>query len=293
MCSAYTRNTASVPSARRTYTRSPGRSRRSRKKTPGPRVESMCPAMIDEPISPGRGLPVYQPASVVLAGTWRVPCGVRPSLSSGVRTPMAGMVSATGRATRLLECGRGGAAKIPRGTGEDLASGRATSPGCPVSRDSPAAPPATASSPASATAAATGRRTSLAREPRCPPSGPAWLPSLAEPSFAQMSHGCGARPAGGSPGAGNPPVTEPAEGPVTESAEGPVTGPAGGSARVTGDTPRPVHPVGARGGDQPPGRDQADPQHRGRRRGRCRAAQAGGRAALRHDRAARGVLEVG
>jgi len=29
----------------------------------------MWPAIIDEPISPGRGLPVYQPASVVLVGT--------------------------------------------------------------------------------------------------------------------------------------------------------------------------------------------------------------------------------
>ena len=89
----------------------------------------MCPAMMDDPISPGRGLAVYQPASVVLTGTWSVPCGVRPSRSSGVRTAMAGIVRATGRATRLADRATGGAAKLPCGAGEDLASGRATSPG--------------------------------------------------------------------------------------------------------------------------------------------------------------------
>ena len=89
----------------------------------------MCPAMIEDPISPGRGLPVYQPATVVLAGTWSRPCGVRPSRSSGVRTAMAGIVRATGRATCLAERAAGGAAKIPCGAGEDLDSGRGTSPG--------------------------------------------------------------------------------------------------------------------------------------------------------------------
>jgi hypothetical protein len=29
----------------------------------------MWPAMIDEPMAPGGGLPVYQPATVVVAGT--------------------------------------------------------------------------------------------------------------------------------------------------------------------------------------------------------------------------------
>ena len=89
----------------------------------------MWPTMTDEPISPGRGLAVYHPATVVLTGTWSVPCGVRPSLSSTVRTPMAGIVSATGRATGLADRACGGAAKIPCGAGDDLASGRAASPG--------------------------------------------------------------------------------------------------------------------------------------------------------------------
>src|SRR5262249_25667711 len=78
----------------------------------------MCPTMIDDPISPGRGLPVYQPASVVLTGTWSVPCGVRPSRSRGVRTPIAGIVRAAGRATCLVERGAGGAAGGPSGRGE-------------------------------------------------------------------------------------------------------------------------------------------------------------------------------
>ncbi len=38
----------------------------------------MCPAITEEPIWPGRGLPVYQPATEVLDGTWSVPCLVMP-----------------------------------------------------------------------------------------------------------------------------------------------------------------------------------------------------------------------
>src|SRR5690348_14691078 len=176
---------------------------------------------------------------------------------------MAGTVSSTGRATRLLECASGGAAMIPVGAGEDLGSGRGTSPGRPVSRVRPTVPPTTVSSPARTTAVAMGRRTSRARDPRCPPSGsassttgsaalPAFsgLPTLASlaalPSLpallnlpnrpglvssmssSQKNHGCSACPTGGSPSQGDPPVTGL---------------PAGGSTDVTGDAPHLAHPV--------------------------------------------------
>src|SRR5262249_41063789 len=59
----------------------------------------MCPAMIAEPVCPGRGLPVYQPATEVLAGTWRVSWAVRPSLIRRGWTSMGGMDRDTGRAT--------------------------------------------------------------------------------------------------------------------------------------------------------------------------------------------------
>ena len=47
-------------------------------------------------MAPGRGLPVYQPATAVLAGTCSAPEAVRPSLIRRVRTPIAGMSSAVG-----------------------------------------------------------------------------------------------------------------------------------------------------------------------------------------------------
>jgi hypothetical protein len=61
------------------------------------------------------GLPVYQPATDVLAGTCRMPRAVRPSLISRVRTPMTGMVRNTGRATAVLAAGRGGGTTTPSG----------------------------------------------------------------------------------------------------------------------------------------------------------------------------------
>src|SRR6185437_5340188 len=252
---------------------------------------------------------------------------------------MAGMVSSTGRGTCLLECDCGRAAKIPCGAGEDLASGRGTSAGRPFSRVRPTAPPTTASSPARTAVVAMGRRTSRARDPRCPASGSATgtagpaspactgslvcagsrackgsptctgsralaaFPSLAAlaglPSLAgllallnlpnlpgllssvssyQKNHGSSARPTGGSPSHGDPPVTGPR---------------ACGSTGVTGAAPHLAHPVGARRGDQGTGGDQADPQRRGRCRAGSRATQTGVRAARRRDRASRGVLEVG
>ena len=76
----------------------------------------MCPAMTAPPGSPGRGLPVYQPATAVLPGTWSAPLAVSPSRISRVRTPMAGMYSRTGRATDRTVAG-GTAAHWPAGTG--------------------------------------------------------------------------------------------------------------------------------------------------------------------------------
>src|ERR1700680_429201 len=89
----------------------------------------MCPAMIDEPISPGRGLPVYQPATDVLDGTCRVPWAVTPSLVSLVRTSIAGMVRATGRAAGWTADGPGTATAAPDGTGASRAAGRGISAG--------------------------------------------------------------------------------------------------------------------------------------------------------------------
>src|SRR5487761_1567440 len=76
--------------------RSPGRIFLSQKKMPGPVRESTWPALTAEPAGPGRGLPVYQPATVVVLGTWRVPLRLRPRLMMGAFTPMAGMVSQPG-----------------------------------------------------------------------------------------------------------------------------------------------------------------------------------------------------
>ena len=86
----------------------------------------MWPAMIEEPISPGRGLAVYQPATDVLVGTCRVPWAVRPSLIRRVRTPMAGIVRATGRDTGPRAAAAAAPRTTPRGAGDALASGRAT-----------------------------------------------------------------------------------------------------------------------------------------------------------------------
>src|SRR5690242_8657290 len=62
--------------------------------------------MTDEPIEPGRGLPVYQPATATEDGTCIAPPDARPSVIRLVCTPISGMVSETGLAT-----GAGPAAK--------------------------------------------------------------------------------------------------------------------------------------------------------------------------------------
>ena len=59
----------------------------------------MCPAMTAPPGSPGRGLPVYQPARNAVGGTCSSPDLVSPRWTSRVRTLIAGMISVTGRAT--------------------------------------------------------------------------------------------------------------------------------------------------------------------------------------------------
>src|SRR5579875_2490968 len=70
--------------------------------------------MIDEPIAPGAGLPVYQPATVMVDGTWSAPVEVRPRWMSRARTPITGMVIETGGAT-WSSCGGGGVWACPTG----------------------------------------------------------------------------------------------------------------------------------------------------------------------------------
>ena len=72
------------------------------------------------PMAPGRGLPVYQPATVVEDGTCSAPPAVRPSLISRVFTPISGMVSETGLATgppAAAAAGCGGATIVAGGAG--------------------------------------------------------------------------------------------------------------------------------------------------------------------------------
>src|SRR5579863_732967 len=106
--------------------RSPTRIFFSQKKIPGPVRESTCPAMTADPVAPGRGLPVYQPTTVVVLGTWRVPSRFRPSVVTGARTPMAGMVSSTGFETGVADACQVVASGPPEGvaTGDGLAGNR-------------------------------------------------------------------------------------------------------------------------------------------------------------------------
>src|SRR2546430_16663915 len=64
--------------------------------------------MMDEPTAPGLGLPVYQPATVVVDGTCIEPPAARPSVIRLVFTPISGMVSETGLAIwAAADCGGG------------------------------------------------------------------------------------------------------------------------------------------------------------------------------------------
>src|ERR1022692_4366101 len=80
----------------------------------------MWPAMTEDPIPPGRGLPVYHPATVVEVGTCRVPCAVMPSLISLLCTPMAGMVRDTGAGTAADGDASGAGAADPEGRSASL-----------------------------------------------------------------------------------------------------------------------------------------------------------------------------
>src|SRR5271170_5094991 len=130
----------------------------SQKKMPGPLRESTWPAMTADPIAPGRGLPVYQPTTVVVRGTWRVPFGLRPRLMIGAFTPMAGIVSQTGLGVCWTADSETGTTVRPNGT--------ATGDGGAASRKGadevwattkPAVPAPAASSPALSIAADSSR----------------------------------------------------------------------------------------------------------------------------------------
>src|SRR5216684_7081920 len=119
----------------------------------------MCPAITEDPTWPGRGLPVYQPATDAELGTWRVPCALMPSLVSLVCTPMPGMVRDTGAGAARAGDGAGAGATDPDGTGTDAgAAGSAAVRGWRVSITRPTAPSASASSPQTSTARASLRR---------------------------------------------------------------------------------------------------------------------------------------
>src|SRR5271169_6769348 len=150
--------------------RSPRRIFLSQKKMPGPVRESTWPAMTADPVAPGRGLPVYQPATVVVRGTCRVPFGLRPRLMIGAFTPMAGMVSQTGLGVCWTADSETGTTVRPDGT--------ATGDGRAASRKGadevwattrPAVPAPAASSPAPSIAADSSR----ACAPHTPEAQPA------------------------------------------------------------------------------------------------------------------------
>src|ERR1700733_11577004 len=139
--------------------RSPGRMFFSQKKIPGPVRESTWPAMTADPVAPGRGLPVYQPATVVVPGTWRVPLRLRPRLMIGAFTPMAGMVSQTGLGAGWTADNETGTTVRPDGTatGDGLAASRTAGAGEVRATTRPAVPAPAASSPALSSAADSNR----------------------------------------------------------------------------------------------------------------------------------------
>src|SRR5579862_3504285 len=107
--------------------------------------------MMAEPTAPGRGLPVYQPATATMdkGGTSSSPSDFRPRYMSLVWTPISGMVSATGRETGPGCADGGGATIVLVGTGTAFtpsAGGRRAGVPCRVSR--PAVPATATSRPA-------------------------------------------------------------------------------------------------------------------------------------------------
>src|SRR6201995_6174122 len=73
--------------------------------------------MMDEPTAPGRGLPVNQPATVLVDGTCAAPPAARPSVIRLVFTPISGMVRDAGAATGAGSADCGGATMGPVGAG--------------------------------------------------------------------------------------------------------------------------------------------------------------------------------
>ena len=125
----------------------------------------MCPTMMAEPIAPGLGLPVYQPATEVEDGTCNAPLDVRPRVISGVLTPINGMVSKTGRATGRGSADCGGATIGPIGAGSaatPAATGRRAGVECRVS-SRPTVPPTIKTRPTASANAAAGLRVARAR----------------------------------------------------------------------------------------------------------------------------------
>src|SRR5580698_7994882 len=116
--------------------------------------------MTAAPTAPGRGLPVYQPATAVLDGTWSVPFARRPRATSEVRTPITGMLSQTGRAACWVDDSDAGSAVGADGAG--IGDGRAGSGtaccGESAAAARPVLPTATATSPAPSASTASRRR---------------------------------------------------------------------------------------------------------------------------------------
>src|SRR5262245_28092873 len=114
----------------------------------------MCPAMIDAPVAPGRGLPVNQPAIAALIGTCSVCVLVRLRRMSPVLTPIAGMRSLAGLATLGRPDGPGSLATTPRGTGilTIPAGGWPAAAGAPGPRAQPPRPSAVATAPQASSA---------------------------------------------------------------------------------------------------------------------------------------------
>src|SRR5579871_82752 len=138
--------------------RSPTRIFLSQKKMPGPVRESTCPAMTADPVAPGAGLPVYQPATVVVLGTWRVPFRLRPRLMIGAFTPMAGMVSSTGLGVGWTADRETGPTVGPVGTATGDGRAASRTGGAEVRATTrPAVPAPAASSPALSIAADSSR----------------------------------------------------------------------------------------------------------------------------------------
>src|SRR6185369_3543132 len=139
--------------------RSPRCRVRSQKKIPGPVRESTCPAITAEPTVPGRGLPVYQPATVVLFGTWSVPLELTPRWISLVLIPSDGMLSQVGRAACWPVLTEAGSTLCSVGAGIGVGRGGsgAACTGDRAEVTSPVAPTPTVASPAPSAATASSR----------------------------------------------------------------------------------------------------------------------------------------